>query len=142
MLGSCKDEDQWVQFDELISELFYPSADYIHQSNDITCELVGVVATTFLVEFRGTNKATSTMLSSIGGMRSVANVFEDDRKAIMMMKASMSITESVHASSTVRLVTSGTIRLDNVTTEEQTRANNNFGRRIESLYQVGERQVW
>ena len=66
-------------------------------------------------------------------MRSAANVSEEDRKATMMMKANTSISESVHASSTVGLVISGTIRLDNVTAEGQTRANNDFGRGIESL---------
>lgn len=132
-LGSRKDNDRWLPFDELIAELFYPSVDYIRQSNEIACELAAVVAATFLTEFRDTNKATSASLSSIGGVRSAANVSEEDRKATMMMKASTSISESVHASSTVGLVISGTIRLDNVTAEGQTRANNDFGRGIESL---------
>ncbi len=108
-LGSCKNEHQWLPFDELITELFDPSADYIQQSNEITCELAGVVATTFLLEFRDTNKATSVSLSSMDGVRSVANVSEDDRKATKMMKVNTSISESVHTSSTVGLVTFGTI---------------------------------
>ncbi len=57
----------------------------------------------------------------------------DDRKATTMMKASTSISESKHASSTVGLITSGTIQFDNTTSEGQTRADNDFGRDANSL---------
>ncbi len=80
-LWSCKDDDQWLPFDELIAELFYPSVDYIRQSNEIACELAGVVAATFLTEFRDTNKATSASLSSISGVKSAANVSKEDTQA-------------------------------------------------------------
>ncbi len=68
-------------FNELIAELFYFSVDYIRQSNKIACELAGVVAATFLSEFRDTNKATSASLSSISGVKSAANVSKEDTQA-------------------------------------------------------------
>ncbi len=79
-LGSRKGEDWWIPFDELIAELFYPTADYTCESNKITCDLAGDVAATFLVEFTDTNKATSASLSSIGGVRSVINISKDKGK--------------------------------------------------------------
>ncbi len=126
-LGSCKDKDWWLPFDKLIAELLYPTAYYIHESNKITCDLEGVVAAT-KCGIQGYQESTSVSLSGIGGVRIAANVSEDNRKATMMMNASTSISESVHASSTDELVTCGTIWLDSVTTEAQTRANNDCGR--------------
>ncbi len=60
-------------------------------------------------------------------------VSEEDRKATFGMDASTSISESVRATSTVELKIAGTIRLDHITAEGQTRANNDFGRGHESF---------
>lgn len=132
-LGSLAEKDRWLPYDELILQLFYPTKDYIIQSNKTACELAPLIAVTFLSEFRDTSKATSLSLSSIGGVRSATEVSEEDRKAAFGAEASTSISESVHASSTVGLKIAGTIRLDSVTAEGQTRMNNDFGRGHEAL---------
>jgi hypothetical protein len=67
-------------------------------------------------------------LSSISGIRSWAMVSDEDKLASKGKDITTSISESVHASSTVGLGIAGTIRLDHVTAEGQTRSNNNFGR--------------
>ena len=56
------------------------------------------------------------------------------------MSASNSVSEANHASSTVGLKLSGTIRLDHVCAEGQTRHNNDFGRGHEVLVKADSRQ--
>ena len=60
-------------------------------------------------------------------------VTDEDKVASQGKDATTSISESVHASSTVGLGIAGTIRLDHVTAEGQTRSNNDFGRGHERL---------
>ena len=55
-------------------------------------------------------------------------VTDEDKVASQGKDATTSISESVHASSTVGLGITGTICLDHVTAEGQTRSNNDFGR--------------
>ncbi len=124
---SLDNSNCWRPFDELIAELFYPSMDYIWQSNDTTCELATIIASTFFTEFQDTTKATSMSLMSIGGIRSVAKLTAKERKPTLEIKASTSISESVHASSIVGLVFSGTIHSDHVTAEDQSQSNSDFG---------------
>ncbi len=66
-------------------------------------------------------------LSSISGIRSWAIVSDEVKLASQGKDATTSISESVHASSTVGLGIVGTMRLDHITAEGQTRSNNNFG---------------
>ena len=54
-------------------------------------------------------------------------VTDEDMVASQGKDATTSISESVHASSTVGLGIAGTIRLDHITAEAQTRSNNDFG---------------
>jgi len=54
-------------------------------------------------------------------------VTDEDKVASQGKDATTSIAESVHASSTVGLGIAGTIRLDYITAEAQTRSNNDFG---------------
>jgi hypothetical protein len=86
-----------------------------------------LLAATFLIEFQDPKKATSDYLSSISGIRSWAMVSDEDKLASQGKDATTSISESVHASSTVGLGIAGTICLDHVTAEGQTRSNNDFG---------------
>ena len=59
---------------------------------------------------------------------------------LMNVLASNSVSEANHASSTVGLKLSGTIRLDHVCAEGQTRHNNDFGRGHEVLVKAGSHQ--
>ncbi len=58
---------------------------------------------------------------------------DEDKLASQGNDATTSISESVHASSTVGLGIAGTIRLDHVTAEGQTHSNKNFGHGHEQL---------
>ncbi len=126
-LGSREKADKWLPVDELHAELFFPTQNYVRQTHSIACCLAEVAAATFLIEFHDPKKATSDYLSSISGIRSWAMVSDEDKLASQGKDATTSISESVHASSTVGLAIPGTIRLDHVTAEGQTRSNNNFG---------------
>jgi hypothetical protein len=60
-------------------------------------------------------------------------VSDEDKLASQGKDATTSILESVHPSSTVGLGIVGTIHLNHVTAEGQTRFNNNFGCGYEQL---------
>ena len=60
-------------------------------------------------------------------------VSEEEKVASRGKDATTSKSESVHASATVGLGIAGTIRLDHVTAEGQTRFNNDFGRGHDAL---------
>ncbi len=60
-------------------------------------------------------------------------VSDEDKLASQGEDATTSISESVHASSTVGLGIAGTIHLDHVTAEGRTRSNNDFGHGHERL---------
>ncbi len=85
-----------------------------------------MVASSFIIVFWDTNKETSTLLSSIDGVRNMATITKKDRKKAMEMKASSSIGENIHASFTVGLVFSQTIWLDNLIVEGQTQSNDDI----------------
>ncbi len=131
--GSREKADRWLPFDELRTELFFPTQNYVHQTHSIACRLAEVAAATFLIEFRDPKKATLDYLSSISGIRSWAMVSDEDKLGSQGKDATTSILESMHASSTVGLGIAGTIHLDHVTAEGQTRSNNNFGHGHERL---------
>jgi hypothetical protein len=109
--GLHSEDDEVLPYVELHSKFFYPSRADIHQTNSLVCRLAEDAASTFLVEFRDTSKATSTYLSSIGGKYIAALVNTDDR-ICLHKEASNSIAKSNHASSTHSLKTSCTIWLD------------------------------
>ncbi len=50
-LGSREKAIKWLPFDELRTELFFPSRNYVCQTHSIACCLAEVAATTFLIEF-------------------------------------------------------------------------------------------
>ncbi len=100
--------------------MFFPTHNYVHQTHDTACHLAEVAAATFLIEFRDPKKATSNYLSSISGIRSWSMVSEEEKVASWGKDATISISDSVHASATVRLGIAGTISLDHVTAEGQT----------------------
>ena len=131
--GSRAADTKTLPFDELRAELFYPTRRANRQTQDTACQLGKVIAATIIVELRDTSKATSHYLSSIKGKFSQAQITEEDRKANMNKMAHNSISESNHASSTAALQICGNIRLDHAAAEGQTRANNDFGRKHESL---------
>ena len=130
----CKSNDgKILPYDELRAELFYPSRIDIRQTDGLVSRLGEEAATTFLIEFCDTSKATSAYLSSIGGKFSKSKLSDQDRMAGMNKDASNSISESNHASSTHSLKTSGTIWIDSAAGEGQTCANNDFGRGHEAM---------
>ncbi len=51
VLGSRDKADKWLPFDELRTELFCPTWNYVHQTHSIACQLAEVAAATFLIEF-------------------------------------------------------------------------------------------
>ena len=135
------DRDHKVQPYQLLrKELFYPTRKDIQQTYDLTCQLACDAATIFLLEFRDPTKATSEYLSSISGPKSWCNTSDETKSKSLNVSASNSVLEANHASSTVGLKLSGTIRLDHVCAEGQTRHNNDFGRGHEVLVKAGSRQ--
>ena len=128
------EDEKVMPYDELRAALFYPSRIDIRNTDDLVICLAEEAASAFLIEFRYSLKATSSYLSSIGGGKySISKISDDLRKAGLNKDASNSISESNHASSTLSLKTSGTIRLDSAAGEGQTQANNDFGQGHEAL---------
>ena len=135
------DRDHKVQPYQLLrEELFYPTRKDIQQMYDHTCQLACDAATIFLMEFRDPTKATSEYLSSISGPKSWCNTSDETKSKSLNVSASNSVSEANHASSTVGLKLSGTVRLDHVCAEGQTRHNNDFGRGHKVLVKAGSRQ--
>jgi hypothetical protein len=129
-----RNRDHNVQPYQLLrEELFYPTRKDIQQTYDLTCQLACEAASIFLMEFRDPTKATSEYLSSISGPKSWCNTFDETKSLTLNVLASNSVLEANHAFSTVALKLSGTIRLDHVCAEGQTRHNNDFGRGHEVL---------
>ncbi len=64
-LGSRDNNDNWLPFDELRAEFFFPSCNYVRQTYSTACCLAEVAAATFLIKFRDPKKATSGYLLSI-----------------------------------------------------------------------------
>jgi hypothetical protein len=83
-------------------------------------------ATVFLIEFRDPTKVTSQYLSSISGSKSWGCQSSEVNALSLHVSASNSVPEAIHASSTVGLKLSGTVCLDHVCAEGQTRHNNDF----------------
>ncbi len=111
----------------LRDELFYPTCKDIQHTFHLTFQLACEAATIFLIEFRDPSKATSDYLSSMKGSKSWDNVSEQTKALTLHVLASNSVSEANHASSTVGLKLSGTIRLDHVCAEGQTKHINDFG---------------
>jgi hypothetical protein len=132
-LGSREKANKWLPFDELRAELFFPTRTYVCQTHSIACRLAEVAAATFLIEIQDSKKTTLDYLSSISGIGSWVMVSDEDKLASQGKGATTSISESVHASSTVGLGIAGTILFNHVTTEGQTCSNNNFGHGHEQL---------
>ena len=123
-----RDSDHKVQpYQLLCEELFYPTRKDMQQTYDLTCQLACEAATIFLMELRNPTKATSEYLSSIIGPESWCNASVETKSMLLNVSASNSVLEANHALSTVGLKLSGTIRLDHVCAEGQTRHNNDFG---------------
>jgi hypothetical protein len=80
-LGSREKANNWLPFDELHAELFFPTRNYVRQTHSIACHLAEVAAATFLIEFQDHKKATSDYLSSISGIRSWVMVSDKDKLA-------------------------------------------------------------
>ncbi len=106
----------------------------------MSCHLAIVAVNAFLVEFRGPRLVTSNGLLSVGGIGSLAMISEEDWKATLGMDTSTSISESVHATSTVGIKVVVAIHLNNVTAEGQTQTNNDFGRGHQSQSLVSGRR--
>jgi hypothetical protein len=126
-------DEKVLPWDHLRAAVFYPSRADIVQTHDLCCQLAVVAASTFLVEFQDTSKATHNYLSSISGKYSQAVISEGQRKAGFGKEASNSISESNFASATHSLKTYGTIRLDSAAAEGHARTNNTFGRAHENF---------
>ncbi len=126
-------DEKVLPWDDLRAAVFYPSRADIVQTHDLCCRLAVVAASTFLVEFQDTSKATHNYLSSISGKYSQAVISEGQRKAGFGKEASNSISESNFASATHSLKTYGTIRLDSAAAEGHARTNNTFGRAHENF---------
>ena len=87
----------------------------------------------FQVEFSDKRKATEEYVSYIKGATIMNKVSKTERVAYRCIDARNSISEILHASSTVGLKVGGTLRLDHCAAERQTRSKNDFGRRHASL---------
>ena len=83
----------------------------------------------FRVEFRDERKATANYLSDIKGSNSMKKVSKAEIFASRGIDTSNSISNSLHASSTMGLKFVGDIRLDHCASKGQTCSKNDFGRR-------------
>jgi hypothetical protein len=120
-------EDKVQPYQLLREELFYPTQKDIQQTYDLTCQLACEAATVFLIEFRDPTKATSEYLSSMSRPKIWSNASDQTKLMSLNIPASNNVSEANHASSTVGLMLSGTIRLEHVCAEGQTRYINDFG---------------
>jgi hypothetical protein len=134
-VGTMNRDHKVQPYQLLREELLYPTRKDIQQTYDLTCQLACEAASIFLMEFHDPTKATSEYLSSISGPKSWCNTSDETKSLTLNVLASNSMLEANHASSTVGLKLSGTIRLDHVCAEGQTRHNNDFGRGHEVLVQ-------
>ena len=132
-VGTRDKESKIQPYQLLLEELFYPTRKDIQQTYNLTCQLACEAATVFLIEFHNPTKITSKYLSSISGPKSWCNASDHTKSMSLNVLASNSVSEANHASSTVGLKLSGTICLDHVCAEGQTRHNNSFGRGHEVL---------
>ena len=132
-VGSRNKDNAQLPFDLLRAELFYPECIENRQTRDISCRLAQEIAITILTELRDPSKATSSYLSSIGGIYSWKKASDEMKEAGKNKMANNSVSESNHASSTQGLKTSGTIRIDHSAGEGQSRYNNDFGRGHQAL---------
>jgi hypothetical protein len=139
-VGTWNRENKVKPYQLLRKELFYPTRKDIQQTYDLTCQLACEAASIFLMEFRDPTKATSKYLSSISRPKSWCSASDETKSMFLNVSASNSVSEANHASYTVGLKLSGTIRLDHVCAEGQTRHNNDFGRGHEVLVKAGGRQ--
>ena len=64
LIGTRSFDKKIVPWENLRSELMYPTRRDIDQSTEIACELAVVAAITFRKEFRDTRKATAKYLSA------------------------------------------------------------------------------
>ena len=126
-VGTMNRDHKVQPYQLLREELFYPTRKDIQQTYDLTCQLACEAASIFLMGFCNPTKATSKYLSSISGPKSWCNTSDETKSLTLNVSASNSVSEANHASSTVRLKLSGTIRLDHVCAEGQIRHNNDFG---------------
>jgi hypothetical protein len=126
-VGTRAKENKVQPYQLFHEELFYPTWKDIQQTYNLTCQLACEAATVFLIELSDPIKATSEYLSSMSGPKSWSNVSDQTKLMSLSELASNSVSEGNHASSTVGLKLSGTICLDHVCAEGQTRHNNDFG---------------
>ena len=79
-------DEKVLPWDHLHAAVFYPSRADIVKTHDLCCQLAVVAASTFLVEFQDTSKATHNYLSSYFGKYSQAVISEGQRKADLAKK--------------------------------------------------------
>ena len=132
-VGTRNKESKVQPYQLLLEELFYPTRKDIQQTYDRTCQLSCEAATVFLIEFRDPTKVTSEYLLSISRPKSWYNASDHTKSMSLNLSASNSVSEANHASSTMGLKLSGTICLDHVCAEGETRPTNDFGRGHEVL---------
>ena len=128
-VGSQEEEDSVYPYDLLRSELYFPKLNDILQSNTFSALIYVDASYEFRDVFRDERKATEKYVSDIKGEKSMKKLSNAKRVAPRGIDASNSISESLHASSTVGLKVGGNIRLDHCAAEGQTRPKNDFGSR-------------
>jgi hypothetical protein len=116
-------------------ELFYPTWKDICQKNELARKMAVEAATVFLIEFRDPTKVTSQYLSSISGSKSWGCQSSEMKALSLHVSASNSVSEAYHKLPTVGLKLSGTVHLDHICAEGQTRHNNDFGHGHKALVQ-------
>ncbi len=62
-LGSRDNNDNWLLFDKLHAELFFPSRNYVRQTHSTAYCWAEVAGATFLIKFRDPKKAQLMWLS-------------------------------------------------------------------------------
>ena len=127
-IGSWSFDKKVVPWENLRSELMYPTRRDIVQSTDIACELAVVAAITFRKEFRDTRKATAKYLSATSGLASLKILTDEQVAAGEGIEATNNAPERLHGASTEFLQTHGTISLEHYTAPGMSRVNNDSGR--------------
>ena len=127
-VGSQAEEDKLYPYDLLRAELYFPTRKDIFQPNTFSALISVEASSEFLFELRDGRKAKSKYVSDIKGKESMKKASKLERFAYWVIGASNSISEILHASSTVGLKVGGTIHLDHCAAEGQNFSNNDFGR--------------
>ena len=128
VLSSRLEEDKALSYDILCTELFYPTRADVRQSVDVACQLGEISVERFVTEFRDQGKATCKYLTSLDGRKCQKNVSERERKDMLGLDASNSVSESLHAcTKSMQKECGPNARIDRLADVAQSQFNNDYG---------------